>query len=133
MGGDEGLLVGGDVLFEGDGLVFGGGLEAAEGGLDLVDGDVEALGDQGEIGGVVLDLLAEEVAGDRGVVVYEEAAFAVEEAASGGEDGNLAGAVGFGEDAVAVGTYDLEAPEADYQDGQDERDIVLGEVKLDWI
>ena len=131
VGGDEGLLVRGDVLLEGDGLVLGGGLEAAEGGLDLVDGDVEALGDEGEIGVEVLDLLAEEVAGDGGVVVDEEAAFAVEEAASGGEDGDLADAVGFGEDAVAVGSYDLEAPEADDQDGEDERDVVLGEVKLD--
>ena len=38
---DEGLLVGGDVLLEGDRLVLGSDLEAADGGLDLLDGDVE--------------------------------------------------------------------------------------------
>ncbi len=44
VGLDEGLLVGGDVLLEGDGLVFGRELVVAQGGLDLVDGDVEAAG-----------------------------------------------------------------------------------------
>ncbi len=38
VGGDEGLLVGGDVLLERDGLVFGSDLVAAERGLDLLDG-----------------------------------------------------------------------------------------------
>ena len=84
VGGDEGLLVGGDVLLERDGLVLGRGLEAAEGGLDLLDGDVEALGDEREVGVEVLDLLAEEVAGDGGVVVDQQAAFAVEEACPAG-------------------------------------------------
>ena len=50
MGRDEGLLVGGDVLLEGNGLVVGSDLVAAKGGVDLVDGDVEALRDQGQVG-----------------------------------------------------------------------------------
>ena len=37
VGGDEGLLVRGDVLLERDGLVLGRDLVAAEGGLDLID------------------------------------------------------------------------------------------------
>ena len=130
MGLDEGLLVGRDVLLERDGLVLGGDLIAAEGGLDLVDGDVEALGDEGQVGVEVFDLLAEEIAGDGGIVVDEEAAFAVEEAAAGSEDGNFADAVGFGEDAVAIGADDLETPEADEEDGEDERDDVLGGGEL---
>ena len=97
VGVDEGLLVGGDVLLERDGLVLGRELEAAQRGLNLLDGDVQAGGDERQVGVEVFDLLAEEVAGDGGVVVDEEAAFAVEEAAAGSEDGNLADAVGFGE------------------------------------
>ena len=130
VGGDEGLLVGGDVLLEGDGLVLGGDLVAAEGGLDLLDGDVEALGDEGKIGVEVFDLLAEEIAGDGGIVVDEEAAFAVEELAARGEDGNLADAVGLGERTEAFGVEDLEAPETDEEDGENQRDEVLDGVKL---
>ena len=50
--------------------------------------------------------------------------------AARGEDGDFADAVGFGEDAVAVGAEDLQAPEAGDEDGEDERDEVLGGVKL---
>src|SRR6202011_4467072 len=78
VGGDEGLLVGGDVLLEGNGLVLGGDLVVANRGLDLLDGDVEALGDKRQVGVEIFHLFAEEVARDGGVVVNEEAAFAVE-------------------------------------------------------
>ena len=130
MGGDEGLLVGSDVLLEGNGLVFGGDLVAADGGLNLLDGDVEAAGDEGKIGVEVLDLFAEEVAGDGGVVVDEEAAFAVEELAARGEDGNFADAVGFGEGTEVVGAEHLKAPEAGEEDDENQRDEILGGVEL---
>ena len=100
VGGDEGLLVGRDVLLERNGLVLGRDLEAAEGGLNLLDGDVQAAGDERQVGVEVFDLLAEEVAGDGGIVVDEEAAFAVEEAAARGEHGHLADAVGLRQHAV---------------------------------
>ncbi len=130
VGFDEGLLVGGDVLLERDGLVLGRGGEAAERGLDLVDGEVEAVGDEGEVGGGVFDLIAEEVAGGGGVVVDEEAAFAVEDAAARGEHGHLADAVGLGERAVVLDAEDLKVPEAEGEDDEDERDDVLRGVQL---
>jgi hypothetical protein len=130
VGGDEGLLVGGDVLLEGNGLVFRGYLEAAESGVDLLDGDVEASGDERQVGVEVLHLLTEEVAGDGGVVVHEEAAFAVEELAAGGEDGDFADTVGFGEGTEAFGVEYLEAPESGKEDGENQRDEILGGVEF---
>jgi hypothetical protein len=130
VGGDEGLLVGGDVLLQGDRLIFRGYLEAAKGGVDLLDGDVEAAGDERQIGVEVFDLLAEEITGDGGVVVDEETAFAVEEFAAGSEDGDLADTIGFGEGTEAFGVEDLKTPEADEKHGEDKRDEVLDGVEL---
>ncbi len=76
---------------------------------------MESLGDERQIGVEVLHLLAEEVAGDGGIVVDEEAAFAVEDLAARSEDGDLADAVGFGERTEAFGVEHLEAPEAGEQ------------------
>ena len=84
VGGDEGLLVGCDVLLQRDGLVLGGDLVAAERGLDLIDGDVQALAIRGRSAFEVFDLLAQQIAGDRRIVVDEKAAFAVEDACRAG-------------------------------------------------
>ena len=102
----------------------------ADGGLNLLDGDVKALRDERKIGVEVFDLFAEKVAGDGGVVVDEEAAFAVEEPAARGEDGNLADAVGLGERTEAFGVEHLEAPEAGQENGENQRDEILDRVKL---
>jgi hypothetical protein len=91
---------------------------------------VEAFGDKRQVGVEILHLFAEEVAGDGGVVVDEEAAFPVEELAAGGEDGDLADAVGFGERTEAFGVKYLEAPESGEEDGEDNRDEILDGVEL---
>ena len=130
VGGDKGLLVGGDVLLERDWFVLGGKLETAQCCLNLFGREMQALRDESYVGVEIFDLLAEEVAGDRWIVVDEEATFSVEEAATGSVDGNLADAVGFGEDLVAVGADDLEAPESGEEDGEDERDEILGGGEL---
>jgi hypothetical protein len=130
VGGDEGLLVGGDVLLEGDGLVLGSVLVAADCGLDLLDGDVEALGDERQVGVEIFDLFSEEVAGDGRVVVDEEAALAVEEFAAGGEDGDFADAVGFGERTETFRVEHLETPESGEEDGEDKRDEILCGVEF---
>jgi hypothetical protein len=91
---------------------------------------VEAFGDEGQVGVEILHLFAEEVAGDGRVVVDEEAAFAVEELAAGGEDGDLADTVGFGERTETFGVEYLEAPESGEEDGENKRDEILGGVQL---
>ena len=93
VGFDEGLLVGGDVLLDGDGLVAGRGAEMAKRGAELVKIEVEAVGDQGQVGVDVVALLADQEAGDGWVVVDQQAAVAVEELAARRQDGNLADAV----------------------------------------
>jgi hypothetical protein len=130
MGGDEGLFVGGDVLFEGNRLILGGDLEAAQRGLDLLDWDVEAAGDERQVGVEVLDLFTEEIAGDGGVVVDEESAFAVEEFAARGEDGDLADTVRFSKGTEVFRVEHLEAPEASEQDDENQRDQILDGVEL---
>ncbi len=52
------------------------------------------------------------------------------ETASGSVNGDFADSVGFGKDAVAVGADDLEAPETGDEDGEDDRNHVLGGSEL---
>ena len=61
---DESLLVGGDVLLDGNGLILRRGAEAAKRGLQLVKVKMKALCDEGEIGVDVMALLAHQEAGD---------------------------------------------------------------------
>jgi hypothetical protein len=130
VGGDESLLIGGDVLLERNGLVLGGYFVVAEDGVDLIHRNMEALGDEGQIGIEIFDLFAKQEAGDGGIVVDEEAAFAVEELSAGSEDGNLADTVGFGERTEAFGVENLEAPESGEEDDENQRDEILGGMEL---
>jgi hypothetical protein len=91
---------------------------------------VEAFGDEWQVGVEILHLFTEEIAGDGGVVVDEEAAFAVEELTARGEDGDFADAVGFGERTETIGVDDLKAPEAGEEDSEDKRHEILRGVQL---
>jgi hypothetical protein len=91
---------------------------------------VEAFGDEWQVGVEILHLFTEEIAGDGGVVVDEEAAIAIEELAARGKDRDLADAVGFGEGTEAFGVEHLEAPEAGEKNGENKRDEILGGVEL---
>ena len=59
----------------------------------LIEVEIEALGDQRQVGVDVRVLLADQEAGDGRIVVDDEAVFAVEELAARGQDGFLADAV----------------------------------------
>ena len=96
----------------------------------MIDGDVKALRDERKVGVEIFDLFAQEIARNRGIVVDKQAAFAVEEFAARGEDGNLADPVGFGERTEVVGVEHLETPKAGEEDGEYERDEVLDGVQL---
>ena len=129
---DEFFFVGGDVLFKGQGLVFGSQSIFLQDGVDLVDGHVQTAGDQRQVGCDVVALLADEEAGDGGVVVDDESAFAIEDFAAGGEDGNFADAVGFSQGVVVLAADHLQAPQAKDQNGQDCRDHVLDNGEAEW-
>jgi len=131
MGFDEGLFVWCYVLFEWNWLVFGLELEAFYVGFDLIRGDVEAGGDEWDVGIDVVGLFAEEEAGDGGIVVDNDAAFAVEELAAGGEDGDLTDAVLFGEGAVVIFVEYSQAPHAREQGKNEHGDEVLRHGQFD--
>ena len=131
VGLDEFDFVGGDVLLERKGLVFGRGAVAFDDGVDLVGSHVQAARDERQIGGDVVALLADEEAGDGGIVVDEEAAFAVEEFAAGGEDGNFADTVRFSEGVVVLAADHLQAPQSEDEHGQNYGDGVLNEGEAD--
>ena len=130
VGLDEGLLIRGNVLLQWDGIVGRRACVAAQGCLDLVHRKIEAAGDEGNICLKVFDLVAQQEAGNRGVVVHEDAALAVEYLAARREHGILADAVGLGEHAVAVRAEDLQAPHPGGEHGEEQHDEVLGRVQL---
>jgi len=66
VGFNEGLLVGRDLSLDGDGLIAGRGAVTAERGLELFEIEIEALGDERQIGIYVVVLLANKEAGDDG-------------------------------------------------------------------
>jgi hypothetical protein len=128
---DELFFDGGDVLLKGERLVFGGEAKAFEDGVDLVGGHVETTGDEGQVRRDVVALFADEEAGDGGVVIDDEAVFAVEELAAGREDGDFADAVGFSEGVVILSADDLETPESEDENAHDGRDDVLDDGEAD--
>ena len=125
VGLDEFFLVGRDVLAEGERLIFGREFVALEDRVDLVGGHVETAGDEGQVGGDVVALFADEEAGDGRIVIDNEAIFAVENFAARGEDGDFADAIGFSEGVVILTADDLEPPQTEDQNRHDGRDDVL--------
>jgi hypothetical protein len=128
---DELLFVGGDVLLEGERLVFGGEAIAFEDGVDLVGGHVQTTRDEGQVRRNVVALFADEEAGDGGVVINDKAVFAVEELAAGSKDGDFPDAVGFSEGVVVLSADHLKTPEAEDENAHDGRDDVLDDGEAD--
>ncbi len=128
---DERLLVGGYVQLDGEGLVAGRGAIAAQHGAQLLQIEVEALGDQGQIGVHVAALLANQKAGDRRVVVHHQPALAIEEFAAGGEHGLLADAVLLGLEPEVLRVQDLKPPQAGSQRQHHDQNAVLRHSQLE--
>ncbi len=101
-----------------------------QGGLDLIDREVEAAGDQGKVGVEVLDLFAEEDSRTRRGSCRREGGRRGRRFCRAAQDGDLADAVGLGELAVAVDPDDLEAPHAGREHHKDGDNQVLGDVEL---
>ena len=127
---DEGLLVGRDVLLQRDGLVLGRGGETAQGRLDLLGRHVQSVRDHGDLRCLVLHLVAQQIAGGGAVVIDQQPAFAIEDAAARREHGHLANAVGLGQHTVVFDAQHLQVPQAERKDDKDERDDILRRVYL---
>ena len=102
VGFNKGLLILGNVLLQGNPLVLRRAGIAANAGLDLFDGKIEAARDERNIRLKVLRLLAQQEARDGGVVVDQDTALAVEDLAARGKHGLLADAIGLGELAIVL-------------------------------
>ncbi len=132
VGLNEGLLVRRDLSLDGDGLIAGRGAVMAERGLKLLEIEVEAAGDDGQIGVDVVVLLANQEAGDGRIVVNEETALAIEELAAGGEDWLLANAVLLGEQAEVLSAEDLHPPQLRGEHEHQDEDAVLHHRCFEW-
>ncbi len=109
---DKRLLVRGHVLLDRDGLIAGLGAVVVQRRAQLIEVEIEALGDQRQIGVNILVLLAHQEAGDRRVIVDDEAVLAVEELAARRQDRLFADAILLGQHAVAVDVQHLQPPQA---------------------
>jgi len=128
---DEGLLVGADVLLDGNRLVMGCGPVAFQRGAQLVQIEVQPAGNQRQVGVHIAVLLADQKTGDRGVVVHQQVPIAVEELAAGGQHRNLANAVLLGELTIRLRAQHLQPPQSGRQHQQDEQNAVLHRCQLD--
>ena len=104
---DELLLIGGDVALQRQRLVLGRAAILHQHRADLVLGHMKAAGDLRQVRFDRLRLVGHEEAGDRRIVVHQQAAFAVKEAAPRRQDRHLADAIGLGQFAVIRRPQDL--------------------------
>src|SRR5438270_12282312 len=81
---------------------------------DLLDVDVQ-----------VFHLVAQKQHGEGRVIVNDGAAFAIENAAAGGKDGNGTNAISLRQAVVVVAARDLQPPESHRQDQKNGKDHVL--------
>jgi N-dimethylarginine dimethylaminohydrolase len=128
---DKRLFVGGNVLLDRDGLVAGRGAVTSQSGAQLVQVKVETARDQRQIVIHVAALFPDEKAGDGGVVVDDETAFAVEQLAARGQDGLLADAVLFRQLAKVLRAEHLEPPELGSEDEQHGKNSILHHRQLE--
>ena len=99
---DEGLLVGCDLLLDGNRLVDRAGAIAAQRGAQQLQVQVQPARNQRQVIVHIAALLADQVAGDRRVVVDDQPVFAIKELAARGHHRLLADAVLLGLEAVIV-------------------------------
>jgi len=127
---DKCLLVGGDVLLDGNGLVTGRGPIAAQRGAQIFHIQVQAVGDERQVGVNVAALLMNQKAGDRGVVVHHQPVLAVEQLAARGQHRNFANAVLLGGKAVVVRSQHLQPPQPPHQGQHDQKNAPLHHRQL---
>ena len=129
---DERQLVGRDVVFQEQRLVSRNRGHALQARAQFVRRNVQARCDLVGIGVEVAVLIAQQQHGERGIVVDDDAAFAVQNLAARREDGDLLDAVLFGQRGVVIAARDLQAPQPESQNQKNCQQDVLhcGEPEL---
>ena len=92
--------------------------------VQIVDGDAEAIGDGGKILFDELGVIAKKKDGERGTIVHEDAAIAIEHTPARCDDGNGTDAILLGHLAVLVAIDDLQLPKAQQQQANHAHDDV---------
>ena len=123
---------GSDVVFKNDGLELGRVGELLHALANLLRRHAQPFGDSRNILVDVLELIAQEQRGKRGIVVDKSAAFAVENLSTGRKDRYRADAVTLGQrfKAVAAGDLQTRQPEAQYQEDRQDRILDGGDFEL---
>jgi len=127
---DEGLFIRRDAFFDRNRLVAWRGAIVAQSGPQLIQIHVQAFCDQWQIGVPVAVLFANQKTGDRGVVVHQQVAVAIEEFAAGGQHRLLADAILLGEKPVVVRTQHLQPPKPSSQRQHHQQNAVLHRRQL---
>ena len=92
--------------------------------LEITDLNAEAVGNSREIFVYESGIVAKKKDTERRIVIDENAAIAIEHAATGSDDGNGANAIALSHLAVFIGVDDLEFPEAEKQQSDHAHDDV---------
>ena len=128
---DKCLLVGSHVLFDGDRLIAGLGAITVQRGAQLIEIEIQPMGDQRQIRIHIAALLAHQEAGDRRVIVDDKPVLAVEEFAARRQNRLLANAILLGQHAVAVYVQHLQTPQAGSQAEHHQKNAVLHKRQFD--
>ena len=99
--------------------------------LQLLRGHVQPTGNQGKVSPQVAARFANQEAGDGGVIVHQQTAFAIEQLAPRRQDGHLADTVLLRQGAVVLRSDHLQPPQAGEQYQQDADDRVLHDRQLE--
>ncbi len=131
VGLDKLHLVRSDVLLERNRLILGRQRVMRQGALQLLRGHVQPTRNQGKVRTQVAARFADQEAGDGGIIVHQQTAFAVEQLAPRSQDGHLADAILLRQRAVVLRSDDLQPPQAGEQYQQDGDDRILHDRQLE--
>ena len=119
------------VLLQRNRLILRRQLVMGQGALQLLRGHVEPPRDQGEVRTQVAARFADQKAGDGGIIVHQQAAFAIEQLAPRSQNGHLADAILLRQRAVVLRSDHLQPPQAGEQYQQDGDDRILHDRQLE--
>src|SRR5271170_3493220 len=129
---DKGKLILSDVFFQKDWLVLRHGSKMANARSHLVWIQMQALGDQIRVGIEVTGGIAQQQGRKRGIVLYDDPPFAVQNLAAGCKDRHIADAVLFGSRGVIPALHHLQLPQSVGQQKKDRQNQVLRRCEADF-
>ena len=130
MRSDKRLLVGRNVLLQRNRLIIRRYLEPSQRRMNLVDGNVKSLRDKRQIRLQVLDLLPQQIARNRRVIVDQQPPLAIKKLAPRSKNRNLANPVCLRKRPEVLRVQHLQTPQAHQQNRQNQCHQILHSMKL---